>query len=238
MGYRVVTVKRRVTKLAVFLLLGAIVNVAVAWGCAAWVDSSQSGMSNKFAVMATPQDLLWFVSSESARGAERVYSQRMAHSYVNPTETATSPLDLIPSWSTISHEIDLAGPEVFEIQIQDARGWPMLSMRCTFLRAGAIPGPITGREVVGGYELPPRSWTRGLIPTTKLRALPYIPIPFGFVVNTLSYAAFIGISITGALAGRHVTRRARGHCIKCGYDLRGDFSAGCSECGWRRDVEA
>ncbi len=223
--------KRRLTKLAVFLLLGAIVNVAVAWGCAAWVDSSQSGMSNKFAVMATPQDFFWIGRRESARGAERVHSQRLARGPFNPTETATSPLDLIPSWSTISHEIDLGPPEAFDIQIQDARGWPMLSMRCTFLRTGAKPGLITGREVVGGYELPPRSWTRGLISGTKLRALPYIPIPFGFVVNTLSYAAFIGISITGASAGRRVIRRKRGHCINCGYDLRGAEHEVCPECG-------
>ena len=29
--------KHRLTKLAVFILLGAIVNVAVAWGCAYWI---------------------------------------------------------------------------------------------------------------------------------------------------------------------------------------------------------
>ena len=227
--------RRWLTRLAVFLLLGAIVNVAVAWGCAAWVDTYQSGKGYKYAVLATPQGYFWIVRGESARGAERVHSQIMVHSYANPTETAISPPDLIPSWSTISPEIDLGPPVVFDNQIQDARGWPLLSMRCTFLRTGAKPGPITGREVVGGYELPPRSWTRGLIPGTKLRALPYIPIPLGFVVNTLFYAAFIGISITGALAGRRVIRRARGHCIKCGYDLRGASGGGgggvCPECG-------
>ncbi len=226
--------KRWLAKTAVFLLLGAVVNVAVAWGCAYWVDSYQSGVSYKYAVVATPQDLHWFVSSESARGAERVHSQRGYRHYWPPPETATSPLDLIPSWSTISHEIDLGPPEAFDIQIQDARGWPMLSMRCTFLRTGAQPGLITGREVVGGYELPPRSWTRGLIPGTKLRALPYIPIPLGFVVNTLSYAAFIGISITGASAGRRVIRRKRGLCAKCGYDLRGAEHEVCPECGTTR----
>jgi len=36
-------------------------------------------------------------------------------------------------------------------------------------------------------------------------------------------------------ATRRMIRRKRGHCIKCGYDLRGDFSAGCPECGWRRE---
>jgi hypothetical protein len=30
-------------------------------------------------------------------------------------------------------------------------------------------------------------------------------------------------------------RRRRGACLNCGYDLRGDVSHGCPECGWRRD---
>ena len=32
-------------------------------------------------------------------------------------------------------------------------------------------------------------------------------------------------------------RRRRGRCPACGYDLRGDLSAGCTECGWNRDIE-
>ena len=39
--------KRRLTKLVVFLLLGAIVNIAVAWGCALWPGVSfQESYSN------------------------------------------------------------------------------------------------------------------------------------------------------------------------------------------------
>lgn len=30
-------------------------------------------------------------------------------------------------------------------------------------------------------------------------------------------------------------RRRSGYCILCGYDLRGEFSSGCPECGWRRE---
>src|SRR5262245_28410133 len=32
-----------ITRVIVFLLLGAIVNVAVAWGCAIWVNSMKAG---------------------------------------------------------------------------------------------------------------------------------------------------------------------------------------------------
>ena len=36
-------------------------------------------------------------------------------------------------------------------------------------------------------------------------------------------------------AFNHDWRFAPEHCQACDYDLRGDFSAGCPECGWRRE---
>jgi len=41
---------------------------------------------------------------------------------------------------------------------------------------------------------------------------------------------FVGVSL------RKQLRTLRGHCIKCGYDLRGDLEAGCPECGWNRSA--
>ena len=51
-----------------------------------------------------------------------------------------------------------------------------------------------------------------------------------FVVNTVFYAGLIG----GPFAARHLLRRMRGLCLICGYNLRGDLSQGCPECGWGR----
>ncbi len=229
--------KRWICKLVLFLLLGAVVNVAVAWGCAAWVDNGPSGMSSKIATTRTPQGYIWLVRNGSARGAERVLSGRVLDNieFSLPGE-GNWPPDLIPSWSTISHEIDPAGPKTADFQVQDARGWPMLSMRCTFLRDWASVGLRSRSEVVGGLELPPRTWTGGDSYYSNARALPYIPIPLGFVVDTLFYALFLWLLTLGPFTARRLIRRKRGHCIKCGYDLRGDFSAGCPECGWRREV--
>ena len=39
--------KRRLTKLVVFVLLGAVVNVAVAWGCACWSDLGEARYTDK-----------------------------------------------------------------------------------------------------------------------------------------------------------------------------------------------
>ncbi len=222
--------KRRLFKLVVFLMLGAVVNVAVAWGCALWVDRGQA----KIAAGRTLQGYIWVVRRGSARGAEFVlWVRTYGDIEVAFPGEGNWPPDLIPSWSTISHEIDPAGPKIYgsQTQMQDARGWPMLSMRCTFLRARSGVGVRTRREVVGGLEMPPRIWTGGSVRYRKDRALPYIPIALGFVVNTLLYAAFIGLPIAGRSAGRRVIRRKRGHCINCGYDLRGTEHEVCPECG-------
>ena len=222
--------KRRLFKLVVFLLLGAIVNVVVAWGCALWVDRGQV----KLVEGRTMQGYIWVVRRGSARGSEFVLSVRSYSDIDVPLPGEGNwPPDLIPSWSTISLEIDPAGPKIggFQTQLQQARGWPMLSMRCTFLRARSGVGVRSRSEVVGGLEMPPRIWTSDPFSKKEARALPYIPIPLGFVVNTLLYAAFIGLPIAGRSAGRRVIRRKRGHCVKCGYDLRGAEHEVCPECG-------
>ena len=74
--------------------------------------------------------------------------------------------------------------------------------------------------------------------TEPPRALPRLPILPSFIINTLCYAAiwfglFFGI---GAIRRwRRTIRRRRARCVKCGYNLRGDFSVGCPECGWQRE---
>lgn len=52
---------------------------------------------------------------------------------------------------------------------------------------------------------------------------------------------WIPLLIVGAatiLAFRHDRQFKPRHCQTCGYDLRGDYSKGCPECGWQREAEA
>ncbi|MEE9296196.1 MAG: hypothetical protein V3W34_14715 [Phycisphaerae bacterium] len=63
------------------------------------------------------------------------------------------------------------------------------------------------------------------------RAPPFIPVLPGFAINTLFYAAILWLVIPGPFALRRLIRRKRGHCIKCGYDLRHADHEACPECG-------
>jgi hypothetical protein len=60
------------------------------------------------------------------------------------------------------------------------------------------------------------------------------PIWPGFLIDTLFYAAIWGGVFFGFASAKRAIRRRRGRCPRCGYDLRRDLAAGCSECGWNR----
>ena len=74
MGYRVVTVKRRLTKLVVFLLLGAILNVAVAWACGAWLNTLNAEQVARISSMDSPR---WVILINTRLGGTRVTCRRV-----------------------------------------------------------------------------------------------------------------------------------------------------------------
>ncbi len=59
--------------------------------------------------------------------------------------------------------------------------------------------------------------------------MPLGPIPLGFAVNTLFYAALLWLLIPGPVALRRFLRVRRGLCPKCAYPMGG--SSVCTECG-------
>ncbi len=72
---------------------------------------------------------------------------------------------------------------------------------------------------------------------SPIRAVVYIPMPLGAVLNTLLYA-FPFLVLAFLPTFRRSLRLRRGHCPRCNYDLRGDLPAGCPECGWNRAAPA
>lgn len=57
----------------------------------------------------------------------------------------------------------------------------------------------------------------------------------GMVLNEVFYGAVIVLPFVGWIQGRRAIRRRRGRCPQCAYDLRGDLSSGCPECGQGRE---
>ncbi len=70
------------------------------------------------------------------------------------------------------------------------------------------------------------------------RYLPLRPIWSGLIINTFIYATIIWMMMFIASIMLQHRRFKKGHCPKCNYELRRDYSAGCPECGWGREAEA
>ncbi|MEE8154336.1 MAG: hypothetical protein V3T53_05190 [Phycisphaerales bacterium] len=209
--------KRRLTKLVVFLLLGAVVNVAVAWG---------AGVSNDLYTALTTRGqtvnderLGWLEARNDGTASTRLTSW---HIPLIDDPTLPAAPEVMPYWSKMQ-------PPYQDWRIM-AHGWPLRTlwydMNALWKKA---PGSIAG----GGFRMPVLWYHHRF----SKPALPLRPIWPGFAINTIFYAVVLWLLTLAPLTARRLIRRKRGACIRCGYDLRGDFSAGCPECGWQRTSE-
>ena len=109
--------KRRLTKLVVFLLLGAIVNVAVAWGCAVF--------SNPHERKQMSRELDWesarAVSEHRSFGSSSFWEWNIGSLVVSRYD-AKPIRNLLPRWAND----DSSGP--FFVRVYEGRGWPLLAL--------------------------------------------------------------------------------------------------------------
>ena len=212
--------KRRLLVAAAFLLVGAVVNVAVAWGCAVLLDVRTS--VDKETAFVSKDRQTWYVWTLSRPGALSVFSVRSSSRSnqgfpVEEGRTVKDPSALIPSWTPFLTPTFALGEQSYEHRAAEGRGWPMLGLWCE-----------TSEGLGGGIrvgEWPPGG--RGSRPIPKV--LPLRPIWLGFAVNTLMYAVLLWLLIPGPFVLRRFIRVKRGRCVKCGYPM--GESEVCTECG-------
>jgi hypothetical protein len=216
------------------LLFGALLNVAVAWAvmfqlsedspipvCSrAWqVDERHAG-----AVLDASYERGTPVERQVASVREgRIREGRHPPMFTGPTVYFTRG----DTWAASVHPDDIRqnGPEWYESKANDEvtvvvrwrSGWPR---RC-----------LEGFELVTPTQplMNPDITHEWLIPTGEHGPLPLRPLPTGFAINTLFYAAILAaFSVTGDML-RGSRRRRRGLCARCGYPV--GASPTCSECG-------
>ncbi len=247
--------KCRITRLVVFLVLSAIVNVAVAWGFAYWIVPykgqifpAQNGIVEVYFAVGDSlprwvfkelrqpgaSTLVWWDQRSDPKPVES--KQALVFSMRNLFEQASP-----PPWSAV-RRTPVASQQVETSQVRPivecARGWPCLAL---LSRIDLQRNPTTREyditKVGGGIPIethhwPPQKpgmvWYTGPIPQRAI--LPYRPIWPGFAINTILFAAILWLPFAPFHLRRYV-RVKRGHCIKCNYDLRGTSGGVCPECG-------
>ncbi len=214
--------RRIITRACIFLLLGAIVNVAVAWGCVRWVETEPTGVWHPNGANWLPADselLEWYKQSSPPKGhvGQPRNVQRWSGFGVNKAMINIRPV-----------REDLATVDTTSCVWRHRAGWPFRSAEMRIwvnvsseVRTELLAGPLTRAKAENLREKSTE--------TTLVVRWP------GLTINTVFYAVILWLPICGPSVLRPIIRRRRGRCIKCDYDLRGDLDAGCPECGWNRE---
>lgn len=230
--------RRVVTILCVFVVIGAIINAMAALACAA----------------LSRQRMFDARTLGRLRAEQYEREERLAKSGVTPPETYLSRVFVGPGTRLMVVEEDNQGQSL--VREQQAAGWPMLALEAqqisgrrvqTTTKWGARMGtldlefpalPINafpaaapiGAATAPAVVAPPL--TVSVAPRQKAdHLLPLRPMWPGFAINTLAYAVAAWLlSLMFAIVMR-TQRRLRHRCGHCAYPV--GVSPVCTECGRR-----
>jgi hypothetical protein len=198
----------------VFLLLGAIVNVAVAWGIAisyhpGFEPSLEGGQYFREEVR------YWRVYRWTAPGSEifRSYIRDGLGGLKSGRELAMS--EVLPSWINPLWVQGNRNPNIV-----GAYGWPTISMWCQHDRRMDAASGAASRQDVDAWLL---------LGQSVERSVPLNPISPNFAINTIFYAAILWMLFFAPGSVRRTIRRRRGLCPACAYPI--GTSPVCTECG-------
>ncbi|MCL4199366.1 MAG: hypothetical protein KJZ69_17885 [Phycisphaerales bacterium] len=208
---------------SIFLLLGAIVNVAVAWGCAfpsmdEILDSSSRIYGAEDASPSVDVNRIQWWRAHAPKG----FARDPDHVWIASAF----------GYEEILYGVDARSPEEDAKEALRVRtGFPLKSMECqvwtdtTGVGVGPnrVPYPRVVRRGVFGIERRPGNGT------TRVYLIPLRPTPVGFAVNSVLYGGSCWLLLGGPRSLTRWRRMCRGQCTKCGYP-RGT-SPVCTECG-------
>ena len=234
--------KRWFLRILVFLLLGAIVNVAVAWGIGATLRHPVWSEERTFeSADRTPRWVLreyiqrcsirvvWNFHGTWPTGDDTALQARPLGS----NEYSLQPSAYPPSWSKVGWRRgpQHSGFESNDIILECACGWPTLSTRALVVTRERLFQPWVNGDIAveavrsDGILLDDRS----AVLMFAYRILPYRPIWPGFAIDAVFYAFVLWLLFAAPFALRRWRRIKRGLCPKCAYPV-GD-SPVCTECG-------
>jgi len=233
--------KRRVLKLVVFLLLGAIVNVAVAWGCVFFVNppfsldlAFYSGQLHEIECLPSEIEMYRGRGFQALPLSERprlinagwlprgdLMVEGIGGGYIGGGSRRLTADTL--SGSTV----------VVRIITEDELLGCLLSMRecCYQIRAGWPLTSCKGERIATGVAT--TTWRNdGIITVGKKLDQLHLPVLAswpGFAINTIFYAGVLWVLFAMPGVVRRRRRIKRGLCPACAYPV--GASPVCTECG-------
>ena len=204
-------------RLVAILLCGAIVNVAVAWGCRIF----QSGQANEAIRLTTELEERW-LRTHDEKSANVVYQLNRLGYRILEVDLADTEWDASEDASKPRRPFVMYGQSV---------GLPLLCLSGEIWFHSRDWAKKHGKSLA--ISKPPDEYA--CVWELGESFLPFRPIWPGFAINTIFYAAILWVVWFGPGAFRRTVRRKRGLCPACAYDLRGRgrgaASQICPECG-------
>jgi len=259
MGSRRSRVRSIVTRVVVFLLLGAIVNVAVAWGSAVFVDwQNPPGRlfehDASYSWPATPPRTYPPIATSMVEHVAPGVSVQVFSAQADTSKTIERTIQALRD-GVLNEWAELVRARVSATQVGAPGKYGYLSIRCGWpLRA--IEGGsflwVTLQSYLFETDAPPvrncmlalaveisRDSSTGQWSVTwphspmagwpPDKVVPLRPIWPGFAVNTLFYTAILWLFFVAPFALRRRRRIKRGLCPACAYPV--GTSPVCTECG-------
>ena len=234
---------KRLRVILLFLLLGAILNGAVAQCIARlgeyFIENIDEGNTESGSGFVS-----WYVQSRTQWGSIRIVSiwksptaNSNADDDIDQNANARSKishdcLEILPAWA--GYAIPSGDPDKYYSTFRqvEAFGWPCLSLwsgRENRVSGNAHPNIVFHpMDIRYGYFSGDPSKIK---PGQIIKVIPYGPLWLGLLANSIFYSAILWLLIPGPFALRRFIRRKRGLCVKCAYDLRGAEHEACPECG-------
>ena len=189
---------------AICLLAGAAVNVAVAWAIALHLETFDISWILPGVDLEHPESFKWWTTHAPDGFVNRVAVVMLS-----------SP---ITGASIVIAATDIDDTAIISQSMARLRtGWPMRSMEGARWQNEDGVSLYRGEVEFGGDS------------RANVRIFPLRPFLPGFVFNTLFYAGILWLLLPGPFVLRRFLRVRRGLCPKCAYPI--GASALCTECG-------
>lgn len=208
-------------------LVGVVGTFAVAWMLAACNIAERGNVWDNSTLFLEPSRG-WIVASGQCTG----------YAYVDVDLVSVVdglPTGVLPAWTSVHLEYESSGGRatyqglaVEECEIismhESAFGWPLPCLSYTRVSYNSWCTDVDLHQIA-------------VYSDNVHLEFPARPLLLNFAVDAVVFAAVASLPVCGCLAVRKVRRehrRQRGHCVWCGYDLKGKSEGRCPECGKER----
>ena len=181
--------KRRVLKLGLLVLAGAIVNVAVAWG----ICTIQYNLRI---------DRYWNNDELPFEVASHIRNPLVFQFEVAPR------ID-VETFAGGTNWVLIYGADPFTIELSVEAGLPLTVLHGVHHSQVSRSGVFNRRAGI----------VRVANPDSRIRGMPYLPIWPGFAINTIFYAGILWLLVAAPFKLRRFIRMKRQRCPGCGYPV-------------------